>query len=284
MAMFLILISVCTGLAEGLIIKKYNAHHPRGSFVFTAMVSFFAMLFFMITDTDGMHFIPQIFPYALISGVFYSSASVLTFEALACGSYVMSMLILSYSLVFSITYGLVWLREPAGPLTYLGLAMILVSVYLTRGEQDASGQKASLKWLVCILISFVGNGVIGIVGRMQQIRFDNSCTNEYMVIVLAFSTVVLLLFGIMRDGRSVPSIIRGSVLYAGGAGIANGATNLLGLAVNMLIPISIAAPSKSGLKIILSFLFSVFVFKEKFLKRQWAGIFVGTIALVLLNL
>ena len=50
MAMLLILISVCTGLAEGLIIKKYNAHYPRGNFVFTAMVSFFAMLFLLILE------------------------------------------------------------------------------------------------------------------------------------------------------------------------------------------------------------------------------------------
>jgi len=284
MAMLLILLSVCTGLAEGVIIKKYNAHHARGGFVFTAMVSFFAMLFFMITDTDGLHFVPQVLPYALISGVFYSSASVLTFEALACGSYVMSMLILSYSVIFSIIYGLVWLREPADLLTYLGLALIILSVYLTRGEQENTGQKGSLKWLICILISFVGNGMYGVMGRIQQIRFDNRCTNEFMVIALAFSTVVLLLIGILRDGKSVSSIIRGGFLYAGGAGIANGACNLLGLAVNLLIPISIAAPSRSGLKIILSFLLSVVVFQEKFRKRQWAGIAVGTVALVLLNL
>ena len=124
----------------------------------------------------------------------------------------------------------------------------------------------------------------GVMGRIQQIRFDNSCTNEFMVIALAFSTVVLLLIGILRDGKSVSSIIRGGFLYAGGAGIANGACNLLGLAVNLLIPISIAAPSGAGLKIILSFLLSVLVFKERFLKRQWVGIAVGTVALVLLNL
>lgn len=52
----------------------------------------------------------------------------------------------------------------------------------------------------------------------------------------------------------------------------------------MLIPISIAAPMRSGAKIIISFLVSVLIFRERFEKRQLAGLILGALALVFFNL
>jgi multidrug transporter EmrE-like cation transporter len=51
-----------------------------------------------------------------------------------------------------------------------------------------------------------------------------------------------------------------------------------------MIPISIAAPTRSGIKIVISFLISLFIFKEKLTKRQVVGVIIGAAALVLLNL
>lgn len=284
MAFMLIIISVCSSLAEGLIIKKYNSRHANGGFIFTALVFLFAMIFFLLTDKNGFRLPKELLPYALLSGVLYSSASVLTFEALACGSYVMSMLILSYSLVFSIAYGLFYLHEPATMYTYLGLTMMIVSLYLTRGKKDESEKKVSLKWLICIGLSVFGSGMYGVMQRVQQIRFENICTSEYMVISMAFSAVTLFSIGVIKDRGEALSVIKNGVLYAGGAGISNGLTNQLHLVVISMIPLSVASPTGAGIKIILSFLLSTLVFKERFSRRQVGGILLGAIALVLLNL
>ena len=285
MAALLILLAGCTGLVEGVLIKKYNAKHKKGGFIFTGLVSLFSMLFFAVTDRGGFYFPSGIFPYALTSGALFCVASFLTYVALGCGPFAVSMLILSYSGVFSVVYGLVFLPEEASAFTYIGFALIMISLFLTRGDSRADAdKKASFKWLVCMILSVIGSGMFGVLLRIQQIKFDNACTNEFMIITLGFSALVLLTVGIVRDGRNLPYILRYGGVYAAVSGLANGATNMMGLAINLLMPISLSSPIRVGVKIILSFILSKLIFKEKILLRQAIGVAVGGVALVFLNL
>ena len=286
----LLLATLGTGIhqVEGVMIKKYNSKHNKGGFIFTALISLFAMLFFFITDKGGLNFPTEMIPYGIASGAFYCIASFLTFVAFGCGSFVLTNLFLSYSLLFSVGYGLFVLNDPATPLTYSGLALMMISVFLVRGaKKDSSDEKkvkVSLKWILCVALSVIGSGMFGVMQKLQQVKFEGSCDNEFMIVTLGFSTAVLLIAGIIMNGKDLLYILRHGGLYASLAGISNGATNLLNLVVNAMIPISIAAPTRSGIKIVISFLISLFIFKEKLTKRQVAGVIIGALALILLNL
>lgn len=286
MHILLLFISTITALAEGTFIKKYNLKHNKGGFFFTGLISLFSMLFFIITDTDGLLFSLDIIIYGIIAGILYCMASLLTFIALGCGSFAMSMLILSYSGIFSIGYGLVCLGDKVGIFTYIGIALMLVSLFLFRGKSspDKSSAAFSTKWLICITLSVVGSGMYNVVQKMQQLRFNNSRTNEFMIIALSFSAVVLLIIGIFKDGKDAKYILRHGGPWAVGAGISNGATNMLALIVNTMLPFTIISPLRSGMKMLLSFILSLTLFKEKLLKRQIIGVAIGTLAIILLNL
>ena len=104
-----------------------------------------------------------------------------------------------------------------------------------------------------------------------------------MILTLGFSAAVLLIVGVIRDGRDLPYILRHGGTYAALSGLSNGATTMMGLAINMLMAISISSPIRAGVKIIFSFLLSKVIFKEKFLIRQLVGVALGGVALVLLN-
>ena len=118
MGYLFIVLSVCASLTEGLLIKTYNKKHEKGGFIFIALISAFSMLFFLFTDLiadeTGLHFSLKMIPYALVAGFVYCMASVLTFFALKYGSYALTMLILSYSLIFTTLYGLVFLKGCKG--------------------------------------------------------------------------------------------------------------------------------------------------------------------------
>lgn len=286
----LLLAALGTGIhqVEGVMIKKYNSKHQKGGFIFTALISLFAMLFFFITDKGGLNFPVEMIPYGIASGAFYCIASFLTFVAFGCGSFVLTNLFLSYSLLFSVCYGLFVLNDPATPLTYIGLALMMVSVFLVRGAKKGDGNdekvKVSFKWIVCVVLSVIGSGMFGVMQKLQQVKFEKSCDNEFMIVTLGFSAAVLLIAGIIMNGKDLLYILRHGGLYASAAGVSNGATNLLNLVVNAMIPISIAAPTRSGIKIVVSFLISLFIFKEKLTKRQITGVIIGAVALILLNI
>ncbi len=284
MAIILMIINSIFGLGEGIFIKKYNSKHNVGGFIFTALVSLFSMLFFLITDKGGFNAPASLWGYAIIAGVLYCTASFLTYVALQCGSFALSNLILSYVLIFNIVYGLVFLKEEVSVLTYVGMALIMVSLYLTRAKADKEAKKTTGKWLICIFLSFVGCGIFGVISRMQQIKYDNACTNEFMIISIGLSTIVLMIAGIAKDGKNLKYILRHGGLFAVGAGMSNGIKNMLTLVVNTLIPISVASPLGTGIKMGMSFIVSKLVFKEQFLKRQIVGVFIGTVAVVLMNI
>ena len=79
-------------------------------------------------------------------------------------------------------------------------------------------------------------------------------------------------------------ILKNGGLYAMGAGFSNGGTNLLQLFAFTLLPMSLVAPMTSGASILISFVISKVIFKEKFSKLQYVGVILGGIALVLFNL
>ncbi len=283
----LLLIALGTGVhqLEGVMTRKYNEKNAQGGFLFTAMVSLFAMLFFVVSDKNGLQFSPQLLPYGLAAGLCYCTASFLTFVALGCGSFVLSNLFLSYALLFSVGYGIFFLKEPVTMATGIGIALSLLSIFLVRGEKrenDTAG--FSVRWLVCILLSCLGSGMLGVLQKMQQVRFYAAADNEFMVITLGFSALCLFAAGLVKNGRSLGRTLRSGGPYAAVAGLSNGAANLLSLIVNTMLPLSVAAPSRSGVKILFSLALAQLVFHEKLSARQLAGIFAGTASLILLNL
>ena len=285
MAAILIFASTVTHLAESLFIKRYNTKHKRGGFLFTALVSFFSMLFFLLSDRDGFALPNGMLPYALVAGVLYCSASFLTYVALQIGSYAMSMLVLSYSIVFSIGYGLIFLGEPITVLTCIGFLLMLLSIYFVRApKRSEERQGVSFGWVICIGIAALGNGLFGVVQRMQQLQFENTCTNEFMVIALAFSSCVLFAVGMKKDREDLKYILRHGLPWTAAAGVSNGVTNAMVVVLYTLMPISLSSPIRVGVKIVMSFLLSVLVFREKFQKSQVVGVILGTAALVLLNI
>ena len=284
MGTLLIFLSVCTGMAESMLIKKYNSSHESGGFFFTALVSLFSMLFFVVSNRDGFAFPGALWGYAVCAGVCYCAASFLTYMALEWGSFAVSMLLLSYSgIVFSSVYGIVFLKEKVTALSAVGLVLILASVYLSRNAPDETKKKVSLKWVAAISVSCAGSGLFTVIKRMQQIRFSQACDHEFMIAALGLSAAALLLAELIRSRKS-GGLALSCVPYAVGAGVSNGLNNLLGLLVTVMMPISIVSPVRAGVQIVFYFAAGALVFKEKFLKRQVAGAALGLLAVILLNL
>lgn len=284
MGYLLIILKTIANISESVLIKKYNARHTAGGMFFTGILSLFALVFFFVSDKNGLYFPTDMLPYAISFGFIFCISYFLTFVALACGSFTLSMLIISYSLVFPILFGIIFLHEPISVFTCTGLILLMISLYFVRENKDEKEKKFSVKWLVAIIIVTLGNGLLAIIQKMQQLKFNNECNNEFMIIGLTVSASVLLIGGIIKDRKQLKEIIRYGIPYAGTAGVANGINNLLTIAVNNLLPLSIVSPLCSGMKIVVSFLSATILFKEKYMKRQIIGVGLGVIALVFLNL
>lgn len=284
MKAILIILPIFSSMLEGIFIKRYNSRHNKGGILFTAFVSVFAMLFFVITDQNGFVFPAKIVVYGIIAGLLYCIASYMTYMAIALGSFAMCMLIISYDLVFSVGYGLIFLKEPASPVTYVGLVIALVSLFLVNAPDKSQKKKFSLKWLATIITATVASGLFVVVMKMQQTAFDNSYTNEFMIVTLGLSAIVLSVGSISTAPKESVYFVRHGLFWAVCAGASNGVTNFLSLALFNIMPISIATPTRASVKIIASFIWAYLIYKERYSRKQLAGVALGVVAIVLLNI
>ena len=268
--------------AEGVLIKKYNQKYDAGAFLFTSIVSLFSMVFCLVTDQNGLEFTGKLLLYGMLGGVGYSAASYLTYVALGCGSFVLSRLILSYGLLITILHGL-FLGETVTVFGWIGIALVICSLYFVKGKEKGDYVKVTKKWVISISLSVLFAGLYGIMQRQQQVEFSGRYDNEFMVISLAVSAVSLFVLGLAKEGKDL-RMLKNCGLYALGAGISNGATNLLSLYVYTIAPMSFVAPMNAGVSMLISFLISMIIFQEKFSKSQYFGVILGVLALLLVNI
>ena len=152
-ALFIVFQKVCQ--------DRYNAKRDSGVFFFSGMISFFAMCFFAAINRNWTWSNELILP-AVAFGLSYAAATVFVVLAIKNGSLAKTTLITSYSLMVPAFAGLVVLREPLEIPMLAGMALLVLSLWLTnhrKATADTPKEKITLKWVVFVLLAFAGNGM-----------------------------------------------------------------------------------------------------------------------------
>ena len=284
-AILLMTIGLLVHKFEGIFTKKYNAKNNKGGFIFTSIVSLFSMIFFiandLITDKNGLQFNAPVVTYGVLGGIGFAAACITMYYALEWGSFGLTNLLASFGILITIAHGL-FLGETLTWLSWVGIALIALSIFLVKGGEKEN-VKFTTKWLIMTICAILTAGLYGILQRQQQVEFNSGLNNEFMIVTLAVSAISLFIIGVIKDGKELKNVFKHGFLYAAGGGISNGLTNFLTLYVYTLVPISFAAPMKTGIQILLSFMIARLIFKEKYSKQQYLGVALGTVALVLFN-
>lgn len=286
MGTLLILLAILIHQGEGMIVKHYGNKYGSGGMFFNAVICLFSMLFFILTDKNGFYFPPMLFAFGLVSCLMYAAGFGFMYLALQCGSYALTRLIASMSGIIAILYGIVFLKEPAGWLTYLAIGLVFLSVILMNYRKKEQGEKKgfSLKWLIYVLITALSNGLIAVLTRMQQLYFNDACSNEFKILSLGGACIALVIIGLFTDKGRFRQTLRQGTLHGTLAGLLNGANNYLTMTVYLFIPISLATSLRTGLEILASFAVSVLIYRETFTRRQVISALIGIVALVLLQI
>ena len=113
------------------------------------------------------------------------------------------MLIMSYSLIIPTMYGIAFLKEPVRMSTYIGIALLMISLFMVNMKKENA--KFSLVWIMWLIICFVGNGMCATVQKMQQLRFDGAYKSEFMIVALA--VVIIISLAIYKEKLTASVII-----------------------------------------------------------------------------
>lgn len=105
----------------------------------------------------------------------------------------MSSLISSYGVLITIGHGLI-VGERLSILSWIGIILICISLILIMtSKQGDEKLKVSVKWLAILVFSILCAAAFGVLQRQQQIEFSNAYDEEFMVITLTVSSLLLFI-------------------------------------------------------------------------------------------
>lgn len=266
--------------------KAFSNRYSGGALTFSAASCVAALIVFLVTADGKLTFTWDFVGYSLAFAGSYCFALVFGLLAIKVGPLSLTSLLTSFSLLIPTFYGIVALNEQTSMLLYLGLALLLAALVLINFEKKGEEKKITLRWVIYILLGFVGNGMCSTVQKIQQINQAGLYKSEFMIVALGISVLAVSAIAIFTERKQiVPAIKKGAVCFIP-CGLANGIVNFLVIYLSApgRMAASVMFPVISGGGIVLTFLISLFIYKEKLSKWQLIGSGLGLISVVLLNL
>lgn len=228
----------------------------------------------------------EVIPYSIIFGVGYSAAIIGLFNAIKCGPVALSTLILQLALIATVIWGFFFWGSKVSLLVVIGLVLVAVALFFCIYTKGDSENRVSLKWILWVLVCFVGNSAASIVARTQQIDFGGRFKGQF----IALATVITLVISIFMYAKSEKRHSAEMLKKTGYLPVASGVLNalysvlILVLSTSRVVPVNLLYPTAGVGSIALVSLFAQFVLKEKMTNLQWTGLVIGAVAIALLSI
>ena len=279
----LLCITIFATTIQSVFKKKVNAKFNGCEFSISTLITLFALVSFLIVS-DLSLFTSELLPYCLILSVCYATAAVTCVLAIGCGSLALTNLALAYSKAIPIFYSITFGTATLNTFQICGLICLGASMIFTYYKRDGGGVGITMKWLIYAVLLFLSNGMCGVVMQARQDKFGTSTDGAFMVVSLIFATSFLLIAAIIREKKGVLRVAKSGIHWCAMCGASNGVANFFGLKCLSIMNRAVYYPITSAGDLILTFVFSVVLFKEKLKKNQVVGFIFGIISMILINI
>lgn len=253
---------------------------------YNVVVPLFALIVWGIIALFDFEYNENAVRYGLIYGFCYFVTQIGTVMAMRTGKVSITSLIMQFSLIGVTVWGFVFWGDKPRLVTAIGLCFVVLSLVLCLKKDEADGdKKVSLKWILFCLIMFCGNAGCAIAQKSYVLKTDGNGRTMLMLVGIGVAFVMAFLTYLPELKYTKPLLNKYTV-YPVAVGSLNAVHNLF-----MMLLISVYAfPTQVQYPVvcvgatIVSVLLSVVWLKEKIGKRQWIGVALGTVAILLMNL
>ena len=223
--------------------------------------------------------------YSVLFAICYTVCNIGIINALKYGPATLTSLLIALSSLVTTIWGFVFWGDKVTPTVAIGLLLVVCALTLCLYTDKKEERSISWEWIFYIALAFFGNSGCTIVQRTQQVQYGGQHGKMLMLFATGISALAYLFVYLKSDRSDTPTMIK----TAWWMPICAAACNLVLNVFVMLMALTDLSPSliypvigAGGLAVVT--VFSLFVFKEKMSWRQWLGIGVGSIAVVLLSI
>ena len=241
-------------------------------------------LFFLVASGFKLSFTSALIPYVILFALGYGSAVLFSLLAIKCGPLAITALISSFSLIVPTVYGIAVFGETVKTWFYVGCALLVACLVLVNLKRGEGGVTITLKWVIFVVLSFVGNGLCSTVQAVQQKDFPDQYKSEFMIASLLMVSVVFIAFAIFRERDNVGQTLKKGGILMVICGLANGMSNQCVMKLVGLMDTSLMYPLISAGSIILTSVISRVAYGERLSRSQQIGLALGVASVVFMNL
>ena len=274
--------------------KLYN-RKSGSSAVFNAIKALSSLALFTLMIFGGFELhIPT-----LLFGLFYGIALTVSmysgFRALCLGPMALTGMLVSFSIIIPLIWGITAGNENLLPLHVVALTLLLCSIVLTNWDklfcntkslpqENREPKKRSYGlWLLFVIITFSCNGICSVLQKQHQNLYPKAYSREFMFFAMLLCAVIFSVISLIKASPSEIKENKGKLLGVL-SGVANGFANFLTLYLAGLEKTSILFPIISAGTLLSSILCGRVFFKERLKLNHYLALVCGMLAVVLLKI
>lgn len=291
-SIILLCVSIFSSLTAS-ILKKHYTLKLKGfiaPIIYNVFVSFIVCIFFLFFGINSVSVFTLLLSIAF--SIVFIGSTFLSIIAYKIGPMSLSMVLISFSTVFTAISGTLFFGESITWSHIVGIVLMLIcfAFIASKNEND---KKTSLKWLITCIFASIFSGMFGILQKTHQFSQFKGELNEFLLLSFVFSTIIsliLLLISCKKNNVKLnfseikqnkkPLIFLLVILLI--SGIATGVNHKLNLYLSGVFDSATFFPIINGSNLILCTLSALIIFKEKLLKKQWIGLIIGFISVIFL--
>ncbi len=256
-----------------------------------------ALMLLAMGGKDALQFSGFTLLLGLAFGLITMAQGLSNSAALHAGPLSYTTVIVSLASIIPAVSGALFWNERISVLQIVGIILLAVC-FVCSVNKDEDSSKASLRWLALCVVAFLATGGIGVMQKIHQSSEYKAELSGFLIIAFLFSAISALILYLVTPSAPVetPSS-EGTIFASTGSkrvlllagmflvlGICSAINNKFNLYLSGIMPSAVFFPLVNGSNLVLSTVASVVLFKEKLSHRQWVGMVLGTVAVLLLCL
>ena len=263
-------------------VKFYN-RTDSDAFVFNFVKSLAACAVLAVLSAADFHINALTAAYGGIYGLSLGISMYSGYKALAMGPMSLTSLIVSFSVVIPIFYGVFFSGEPLSNLKIVGLVFLAAALLTANMKKPEMSRKGSSYawWIFYVAMTFMSNGLCSVLQKMHQQRYPGEYCAEFTLISMLICGVIFLALTLVHRSGKVST--RGKK-YSAVSGAAMAAVSFMTIKLSGAENASVLFPAISAGTICASLLCGTIIFREKLRCNHIIALVCGIAAVICLKL
>lgn len=285
MAEFLIYIAIVAFTVAQSASTKLFSRINDDAVSFNKIKSASAFLLFAILSIWGFEMHRGTMIYGCLFGILMCISMHSGYMALASGPMSLTSMIVAFSVVIPVVYGIAFRSEELGIFKITGLLLFVIALIFTNinKPKNQKAEKGNLKWAFFVTATFLANGFNSVLQKYHQEKFSSDYCKEFMFWAMLVCFVVFLFVNMKKISAKKLVHTEGKI-YGVTAGITNALVGYLTIKSAGFENASVLFPIISAGTILGVIIVGKLLFKEKLKYNHIVAFVSGITAVIFLKM